>query len=143
MKYPLLLCVLLLAACMGVVERQDHGEKGAADPSPNPQPNAGGSGGTTTPTPTPSSTEPAAAPFKVRNTEPELVPFQMRVRRIANALGVQVDNPMFATMYKNNLKLGDYDYANGALPDGSWNANRIAAWMIALKPVCASSDGER
>ena len=82
----------------------------------------------------------AGPPFKVRNTEPELVPFEMRVRRIAAAIGVQTDNPMFATMTKNALKLGDYDYANGALPDGSWNANRIAGWIDSLKPVCASAE---
>jgi hypothetical protein len=64
----------------------------------------------------------------------------MRLRRIASALAVTVDHPMFAAMYKDSLKLGAYDYANGALPDGSWNANRIAAWINALKPVCASAE---
>ena len=63
-----------------------------------------------------------------------------KVVEMAHAIGVSVDNAMFADMNKNNLKLGDYDYANGALPDGSWNANRIAAWVNALKPVCNSPE---
>jgi hypothetical protein len=76
----------------------------------------------------------------VRNQNPELISFQMRLRRIASVLGVDVSHGMFDEMRKNNLKLGDYDYANGAQPDGSWNANRIAAWMMALKPICDSSE---
>jgi hypothetical protein len=132
---------LLACACTGLLDGKSQPEPAPANPTPN-QTATGGSGGATTkaPTPTPSSTEPAAAPFKVRNTEPELVPFDMRLRRIASAIGVDINNPMFDTMYKNSLKLGDYDYANGALPDGSWNANRIAGWIDSLKPVCASAE---
>jgi hypothetical protein len=127
---------LLSVACTGIVEGQSHSDQAAANPSPNQQVTGGGSSTTSTTT----TPEPASVPFKVRNTEPELVPFEMRLRRVANTLGVSVDNPMFADMNKNSLKLGDYDYANGALPDGSWNANRIAAWLNALKPVCNSPE---
>jgi hypothetical protein len=88
----------------------------------------------------PMTSEPVGAPFKVRNTSPELISFQMRIRRIASVLAVDVNHPMFAEMHANNLKLGDYDYANGAQPDGSWNANRIAAWLDALKPICNSAE---
>jgi hypothetical protein len=125
-------------ACTGIFEGQSHSDQSNGSPSTN---SAGttGSAGTTSANPIPSA-KPATVPFKVRNTEPELVPFEMRLRRIASAIGVSVDNAMFADMNKNNLKLGDYDYANGALPDGSWNANRIAAWVNALKPVCNSPE---
>ena len=138
MKYLFPVCALLSVACTGIFDGQTHSDPSSKDPSQNPAATSGGTGSTTTNTPT--TTTPAGAPFKVRNTEPELVPFDMRVRRIATAIGVPVDHPMFADMYKNSLKLGDYDYANGALPDGSWNANRIAAWLNALKPVCNSSE---
>jgi hypothetical protein len=132
---------LLSVACTGIFDGHVPGDQTASDPSTNEPTNnatggsASGSGGST-------NTTPAASgpPFKVRNTEPELVPFDMRLRRIASAIGVQADNPMFATMNKNSLKLGDYDYANGALPDGSWNANRISAWITALEPVCNSPE---
>lgn len=140
MKYlfPAIALLSGASACTGIFEGQSHSDQSHGSPSTN---NAGttGSAGTASTNPIP-STKPATVPFKVRNTEPELVPFEMRLRRIASALAVSVDNPMFADMNKNSLKLGDYDYANGALPDGSWNANRIAAWINALKPVCASPE---
>jgi hypothetical protein len=136
MKYLFPVCALLNLACTGIFDGQAHSDQSTANPSPNPSMNGGAGTGSVTPT----ATTPAGAPFKVRNTEPELVPFEMRQRRIASALGVSVDNPMFTEMNTNSLKLGDYDYANGALPDGSWNANRIAAWINVLKPVCNSAE---
>jgi len=142
MKYLFPVCVpafaLFSVACTGIFEGQNHNDQASANPSPNQQ-MTGGAGSSTTTTTTTTPT-PATVPFKVRNTEPELVPFEMRLRRIANTLGVSTDNAMFADMNKNSLKLGDYDYANGALPDGSWNANRVAAWLLALKPVCNSPE---
>lgn len=145
MKYLFPLYALLSVAsvaCTGILDGHSAGsDQQPGNPSSN-QPNGGlpnnGSAGSSSSTPM--TTPEAGPPFKVRNTEPELVPFNMRVRRIASAVGVEADNPMFATMSKNRLKLGDYDYANGALPDGSWNANRIAAWIDALKPVCSSPE---
>lgn len=139
MKYLFPLCALLSVACTGILDGRSGSDQQPTDPSSNQQTN-NGSGGTASSTPSQPTSTPASPPFKVRNTEPELVPFDMRVRRIAAAIGVQTDNPMFAEMTKNSLKLGDYDYANGALPDSSWNANRIAAWVNALKPVCASAE---
>lgn len=143
MKYlfpvpALALLSIASVACTGILEGQSHSDRSNGSPSTN-NPGTTGNAGTTSTNQTPSAM-PATVPFKVRNTEPELVPFEMRLRRIASALGVSVDNPMFADMNRNSLKLGDYDYANGALPDGSWNANRIAAWINALKPVCASRE---
>ena len=140
MKYLFPVFALLSVACTGIFDGQSHGDQSSTDPSSNPAVSGGAGTSSSTTTNTPTTTTPAGAPFKVRNTEPELVPFDMRVRRIATTLGVPVDHPMFADMYKNSLKLGDYDYANGALPDGSWNANRIAAWLNALKPVCNSAE---
>ena len=141
MKYLFPVIALLSVAsvaCTGIFDGQSPSDQAAGNPSPN-NPNTTGSAGTSSTSPNPGA-KPATVPFKVRNTEPELVPFEMRLRRIASALGVSVDNAMFADMNKNSLKLGDYDYANGALPDGSWNANRISAWISALKPICNSPE---
>jgi hypothetical protein len=130
------LFALLSVGCTGIFDGQTPSDHTASNPSTNQPTNNGTAGSSTTPMTTPE----AGPPFKVRNTEPELVPFDMRLRRIASAIGVQADNAMFADMRKNSLKLGDYDYANGALPDGSWNANRISAWITALKPICNSPE---
>ena len=127
---------LLSIGCTGIFDGQTPSDHSSSNPSTNQPTNNGTAGSSTTPMTTPE----AGPPFKVRNTEPELVPFDMRLRRIASAIGVQADNAMFADMRKNSLKLGDYDYANGALPDGSWNANRISAWITALKPICNSPE---
>jgi len=133
MKHLFPMCALLWVACTGTFEDPTQGDPRSKQPAAAPSgPNSACLSSGEAPE--------VGAPFKVRNTEPELVPFDMRVRRIANAIGVEVTHPMFANMYKNSLKLGDYDYANGALPDFSWNANRIAAWLNALKPVCNSAE---
>jgi hypothetical protein len=134
MKHPFPLFALLSVACTGILDGRS--DDGSSSPNPSTAPTTGGSGGSA---PSPPG-EPARDPFKVRNTEPELMPFEMRVRRIAGAIGVDVESPLFDQMRGARLKLGAYDYANGALPDGSWNANRIAAWMSALRPVCNSSE---
>lgn len=139
MKYLFPLCALLSLGCTGILDGRPDSDQQSGNPSSN-QPSNNGSAGSSSSNPMPMTTPEAGPPFKVRNTEPELVPFNMRLHRIASALGVETSNPMFATMQKNRLKLGDYDYANGALPDGSWNANRIAAWIDALKPVCNSPE---
>ena len=140
MKYLFPVCALLSVACTGIFDGPTHSDQSSTDLSPNNPATPGGAGTGSTSMNKPTTTTPAGAPFKVRNTEPELVPFSMRLRRIATTIGVPTDHAMFADMYKNSLKLGDYDYANGALPDGSWNANRIAAWLNALKPVCNSAE---
>ncbi len=144
MKHLFPVCALLSVACTGVFDGPTQSDPSSTDPANNSSNNPavpGGAGSGSTSTSTTTVPKAVGVPFKVRNTLPELVPFDMRVRRIATALGVPVDHPMFGDMYKNNLKLGDYDYANGALSDNhSWNANRIAAWINALKPVCNSAE---
>ncbi len=134
MRYLYSLIALTSVACTGVLDgTSPSSDRPAADPSHN-SPSTGGTSNSAM------TAEPAGPPFKVRNTEPELVSFDMRIRRIAGALAVGVEHPMFGEMTKSRLKLGAYDYANGALPDGSWNANRIAAWMNALEPICNSPE---
>ena len=135
MRHPISICALFIASCTGSLDGEVAGGPANGSSSPS-MGTAGSTGVATTPTPTPA----VSAPFKVRNSEPELLSYQMRVRRIANVLGVPIDHPMFAEMNAERLRLGDYDYANGAQPDGSWNANRIATWMDALRPICASTE---
>jgi hypothetical protein len=81
-----------------------------------------------------------AAPFSVRIGEPELLPFDVRVRRIASTLQVPGNSPLFAEMMSKNIQLGDYDHAAGALPDNLWLARRLATWADALTPICGSSE---
>jgi hypothetical protein len=133
MKSLIPICALLTVSCTGILDgKEDAGEM----PTNQPPVNMGTAGTTSQ---TPMTTDPGA-PFKVRNKEPELLSFQMRLRRIASTLGVAITHPMFAEMHAKHLSLGDYDYANGAQSDGGWNANRIALWMDVLRPICASTE---
>lgn len=146
MRYQAAIVSLLTLSCTAVLEGEGapeptnqnpgSGQNTGNDATP-PASTTGGSGGTTgdgTPV------APAGAPFGVRSGKPDLLPFDVRVRRIAAALKVQNDNPMFGALVANRIKLGDYDHANGVLPDGLWIASRMANWADALAPVCASPE---
>lgn len=133
MKYLVPICALLTISCTGILDGEQQepapSAPGVMNPSPNP-----GSGGTSS-TPMTNTT-----PFGVRVGEPELLPFDVRVRRVANTLGVPVTSPMFADMHARRVQLGDYDHAKGALPDNLWLARRVSTWADALTPVCASAE---
>lgn len=133
MKYLVPICALLTISCTGILdgkEQQGPMPMGpdVTDPTPNP-----GTGGTNS---TPANT----TPFGVRVGQPELLPFDVRVRRVANVLAVPVTSPIFADMQARRVQLGDYDHAKGALPDNLWLARRISTWADALTPVCASAE---
>jgi hypothetical protein len=81
-----------------------------------------------------------ATPFGVRIGEPELLPFDVRVRRISNVLKVPVTSSMFRELLAKSVQLGDYDHAAGALPDNLWLARRLATWADALTPICGSAE---
>lgn len=144
MRYQAAIFSLLTLSCTAVVDGerapgpaqglgngQTAGSGGSAPP-------AGGGSGSTVGTGGGSGT--AVAPFGVSTGKPDLLPFDVRLRRVAAALQVQSDNQMFAALKTNRIKLGDYDHANGVLPDGLWIASRMANWADALTPVCASPE---
>jgi hypothetical protein len=134
MRYVLTICALLSASCVGIVDGEAPGPKGSVPLDENGN-SVGGSGvgGTT-------GTMSKAVPFSVRVGEPELLPFDVRVRRISNVLKVPVSNPMFGEMLAKNIQLGDYDHAAGALQDNLWLARRLSTWADALTPICGSTE---
>lgn len=130
MKYVSI--ALLCCSCTGILDGEAPGHA-AQSSSNNTTGGASGTGGST-------GTMSKGAPFSVRIGEPELLPFDVRVRRIANVLKVPVTSPMFADIMAKNVQLGDYDHAAGALPDNLWLARRIATWADGLTPVCNSTE---
>lgn len=132
MKYPFLVCASLNLSCTGVLHGEQPGPSGAepAVSAPNDAAGSGGTGATTAERP----------PFGVRVGQPELLPFDVRVRRIASVLKVPVTSPMFADMLAKRVPLGDYDHAAGALPDNLWLARRISTWADSLTAVCAAPE---
>ncbi len=68
----------------------------------------------------------------------ELLPFRIRLARLASVLDVAVDAPELERLRARAIDLGDYDFSAGVPPDLSWSASRITAWVGAIEPVCDS-----
>lgn len=66
----------------------------------------------------------------------KLLPFDARLRRVAAAVGVPVDDRVFDGAREQRLALGAHDFVNGTAPDLQWNAQRMATWITAMLPVC-------
>jgi hypothetical protein len=67
-----------------------------------------------------------------------LLPFSVRVEKVAHVAGVTASDPLLQTLRDAAGDLGGYDFANNRKPDSTWTALRISAWIRAVKPVCAS-----
>jgi hypothetical protein len=92
------------------------------------------SGGTAAPA------DPAWKPgFGIDDSQPALLPIDMRLRRLAAALGLPVEDPLFDGVRSARIALGGYDHAQGVLPDGLWIASRMASWVRVLRPICSSA----
>lgn len=71
--------------------------------------------------------------------ELSLLPFDVRMEKVARVAGVATDDPILDVMHARRLELGDHDYAKGQKPDLTWSSSRIGTWIRAIKPVCAST----
>ena len=99
-----------------------------------PAPGGAASGGTAAPA------DPAWKPgFGIDDSQPALLPIDMRLRRLAGALGLPVEDPLFDGVRSARIALGGYDHAQGVLPDGLWIASRMASWVRVLRPICSSA----
>jgi hypothetical protein len=76
--------------------------------------------------------------FNTQDEQPQLLPFWVRLERVAAVVGRTTDDPMFDELKQNRLLLGDYDYASGVKPDRMWTPARMTLWAKSLRPVCAS-----
>lgn len=123
----LLLAAACLAACDGVVL------DGAAGPAGRDPARAGDPADPIAPDP-----EAPDDPFALDRETPRLLPFETRLARVAAVAGIETDDPLLDPMRAQAIALGDYDHSRGILPDSSWNASRISAWVRALRPVCGS-----
>ncbi|NUP07892.1 MAG: hypothetical protein HOW73_17740 [Polyangiaceae bacterium] len=78
--------------------------------------------------------------FAVPDSQPQLLPFWVRLQRVADVLGKSEDDPLFTELVENRLALGDYDYASGVKADRMWSPARMTLWAKSLKPVCSSAE---
>lgn len=93
--------------------------------------------GETSTSPTSPGVDPPEAAFSY-DAELALLPFDVRLEKVARVAGVTPDDPILADLRKRRFDLGDHDYSAGLKPDLTWSASRITTWVKALKPVCAS-----
>ncbi len=124
------LALTLAVFASSVVGCDDDGERAAlGSTSPTAPPSAGGEGGTRDPAPA------AAFPYESRVT---LLPFEVRLAKLARVLGVTPDDALLAPVRAKQLDLGGYDFAAGVKPDLTWSSSRLTMWVKLVKPICAS-----
>lgn len=76
--------------------------------------------------------------FEEPSDRMQLLPFDVRLNRLASVVGVPASDPIFDEVRARRFELGDHDYARGTGPDLSWTASRMAVWLRAVRPVCDS-----
>lgn len=81
---------------------------------------------------------PPGLAFEAARDKLLLLPFDVRLNRLASVAGVPASDPIFDEVRRQRYELGDHDYANGTAPDLTWTASRMAVWLRAVEPVCAS-----
>jgi hypothetical protein len=69
----------------------------------------------------------------------KLLPFEVRMKRLAAAVDLPVTDAVFGTLRGRATDLGAHDYANGVAPDLSWTGRRMAVWIEGVVPVCADN----
>jgi hypothetical protein len=124
----------LAAGCVGNIKGA-----GGAPPPPGtptgaagtPGPTGGGAAGQGPPAP--------PAPFTPPSDDIMVLPFSVRLAKVAAVAGVQPSDPLMNSLRANRLSLGDYDFANNVQPDKTWTALKVADWVRAMKPICAST----
>jgi hypothetical protein len=114
---------LVLAGCGGSIE----------------EPTGSGEEETVRPGEDPSSVPPPEVEELVLPSERlRLLPFDVRLARIAAVVGVATTDPLLERLVARRVELGAPDYANGIQADAAWNASKIALWADQLEPICAS-----
>jgi hypothetical protein len=76
--------------------------------------------------------------FELPHEQPQLLPFWVRLSRVASVLDVTTEDPLLSDLRANRLNLGDYDHGQGVQPNRMWTPARMALWAKSLKIVCSS-----
>jgi hypothetical protein len=120
--------VLLSAACEGVVTQGGVQTEPASSERPSPD--------SVGPTPAPPSGRPEV---ELPVERLQLLPFEVRMKRLAAAVELPVNDGVFSALRARATDLGAHDFANSVAPDLAWTAARIATWVEGLLPVCADA----
>ncbi|MGQ0507685.1 MAG: hypothetical protein ACT4TC_20475 [Myxococcaceae bacterium] len=114
-------------AAAGCTGTSDFATSRTAQPAP-----VGNSG---TAEPAPVADVPA---LKVSRQQLQLLPFRVRLAKVAAVVGLPVTDAVFNDLRANRFELGDYDYANGVNADVSWTSSKMSLWVRSLRAPCAA-----
>lgn len=121
--------VLMLAGCMLVGCSGQIEEPTGREDGPGELRGEDGAGETSTP---------PAPELTVTNERLRLLPFSVRLARVAAVTGVAEDDPILSELHRRAIDLGAADFANGIAPDPIWSSTKMSVWVDALQPVCGS-----
>jgi len=76
--------------------------------------------------------------FEAGRDRIELLPFPVRLRRVADVVGIGEDDLLLTPLRDRSMEFGHHNFAVGVRNSPAWDAPRIAAWTSALKPICES-----
>ncbi len=79
-----------------------------------------------------------AESLTIQSTRLKLLPFAVRLKRVAAVTGVDPSDATLGALRDNRISLGDHDFASGVTPDDDWNAAKLSIWAKSLRPVCSS-----
>src|SRR5687768_5236773 len=58
----------------------------------------------------------------------KLLPFAVRLRRVAEVAGLSADNNALNTLKVHSLDLGAHDFATGVTANLQWDASKMVVW---------------
>lgn len=88
----------------------------------------------------PAPVAPLDDPFTLSRTSIQLLPFSVRLAKVAAIVGLPTTHPLLAPLREARIALGDHDYAHGIPADRSWSAAKLTAWVGAVRPICGSGE---
>lgn len=127
--------VLLTVGCNGTIGALDVPPLPGSSPTPVPS----ASPSPTTPAVPEVPPEPLPDAFTLTRSSVQLLPFPVRLSKLAAVAQVSTDDPLLAPVVAARLSLGDHDYAHGIPADRTWTASKLTAWVAAVRPICAST----
>ncbi len=85
------------------------------------------------------NTEVLPPAFELGRENVQLLPYRVRMNKLARVTGLPADDSVFDDLNRNRYALGDHNFGQGIGADLSWSASKMKTWVEGLEPVCASA----
>lgn len=131
----ILMALMISAGCAGEFDVVADPESSDRFPAAEHSEDGEASDGTTTPGVETVALKPG---FVIEKNEVRLLPFHIRLAKLTRVVKLPAEDPIFSELFARRYELGDHNFGQSIGPDLSWNASKMAVWVDALRPVCAS-----